>query len=340
MKKTLKSLLSSFAPLAISAVLALFPVLLTSCSVKPTQKVTFAMGSVVSQTVYGGDGGAAEKANKAIAELDGLISYRDEDSEIAKLNKDKTAFLSDNVLKLVRESLELSSDTAGMFDITVLPLVKVWGFDGDSPALPAEEEISSALESVGFENIIINESSVTLKNSAALDLSALGKGLACEAAVNEYKKAGATGGIVSVGGSVGVYGLKTGGKPFTVGIRDPFDVSSVIGTLTITNTFISTSGSYEKKFEKDGKTYHHLLDPKTGYPAYGGCVSVTVVCGDGGLSDALASACFCLGIEKSQTLLEKYSAEAVFITDGNKIFITSGLTGVFETPLGYEAAYR
>ena len=300
----------------------------------PKSQTSYAMGSLVTQTVYGGDGQTLENAMKAIVALDDEISYRNDMSVIAELNENANARLSAKALELITQSQKLSRETDGKYDITVLSLVLLWGFDTDSPSLPDDNDIRSALLKTGYEKITINDDIVTLAGGAAVDLSAAGKGEACEVAVNEYKKAGITGGIVTVGGSVGVYGTKNGEK-FTVGVRDPFDASSLLGTLLLTDIYISTSGSYEKKFTSGGTEYHHLLDTDTGYPVENGLISVTVICNDGGLSDMLASAFFCVGKEKALTLIGEYSAEAIFVTTDKHIYITGGLADCFDSSYGF-----
>jgi|LSQX01.3.fsa_nt_gb thiamine biosynthesis lipoprotein len=324
---------------ALICIAFLLALLVCSCALdngenSKKSSTSFAMGAVVTQTVYGGDEEILNDAIKAIKALDMEISYRKDNSQLADLNKDKTLTPSEKVFELISQSVKLSEETRGKYDITVLKLVKLWGFDGDSPSLPSEEDINKALENTGYENIKIEGKTVSLTGGVEIDLSAAGKGEACEVAVNEYKKAGISGAVVTVGGSVGVYGSKNGEK-FTIGIRNPFDTASLIGKIKTTDTFISTSGSYEKNFEKDGMVYHHLLDPDTGYPVFNNLISVTVVCDDGGLSDMLASAFFCMGIDNSIPLLEEYSAEVVFITTDKQIYITKGLADSFESTNKY-----
>ena len=139
-------------------------------------------------------------------------------------------------------------------------------------------------------------------HSAALDLGSVGKGAACDAAVAAYKEAGVDRAVVAVGGSVGVWGEKPFGQLWNIAVRDP-DSEGSLGTLSVPSGFLSTSGSYEKQFEEDGVTYHHILDPKTGYPAESGLVGVTIWSDSGVLSDALSTACFVLGMEESLPLL-------------------------------------
>ena len=174
----------------------------------------------------------------------------------------------------------------------------------------------------------------------SLDLGALGKGYACDIAVQQYKKAGVSG-IIAVGGSIGVNGTKPGDEPFNVGIRDPFseNTSNVFASVVLKSGFISTSGSYEKYFMKDNTLYHHILDTRNGYPAETDIVSVTVVCDSGMYSDMLSTACFILGVEKSKPLLEKYNAEAIFVKKDKQVTMTEGLRGLVTLFKEYEVSY-
>ena len=186
--------------------------------------------------------------------------------------------------------------------------------------------------------VVVSARSHERDKVTALDLGAVGKGAACDAAVDAYEEAGINRAVVSVGGSVGVYGEKPGGQPWTIALRDP-DTEGSLGTLSLASGFLSTSGSYEKQFTEDGVTYHHLLDPDTGYPAESGLLSVTVWSGRGTLSDALSTACFVLGLEDSLPVLEQFDSEAVFITEDHQIYVTEGLADAFSlTGEGYTLA--
>lgn len=307
---------------ALSVLLIAALLFAAACSPVYEDAVNFAMGAAVTQKIYGAGKDCAEAALQSMLALEEEISYRKEGA-LSRFNAGG-ALKEGDAYELILQSDELRRLTGGAYDITVLPLVRVWGFDTDLPSLPSEEDIASALEKVGGENIVIDENGASVINGAQADLSAAGKGAACQKAIDIYKAYGAAGGIVTVGGSVGVFGTKNG-KEFTVAVRDPFDKTSFLALLSLTDCYISTSGSYEKQFTKDGVTYHHLLDPATGYPVQNGLVSVTVVCPDGALSDMLSSACFCLGEEKSAAVLEHFCAQAIFVYSNGDIRITRGM---------------
>ena len=302
--------------------------LAAACAPVYESRVDYAMGAEVTQKIWGAGEDCLKAAFDAIAALEEDVSYR-KNGAVALLNSGGTLASRGDAYDIIVKSAELWRDTGGAYDITVLPLVRAWGFDSGEPHIPAASELASALAITGGENIIFGADGIRLANGAQIDLSAAGKGYACQKAVETYKAYGASGGIVTVGGSVGVFGTKNG-KNFRIAVRSPFDPADAIAVLTLTDTYISTSGSYEKRFEKDGVEYHHLLDPSTGCPVQNGLISVTVVCSDGALSDMLSSACFCLGVEKSLPLIKKYSASALFVREDGAVFVTKELAPYVE----------
>ena len=295
----------------------------------------FAMGSYVQQTVWGREPepeAAAAEAVQGIEELEREISWR-RDGGVAHVNSQaggEPVALSDSVGELLAEMMELCERSSGALDVTLGPVTRLWDFDNE-PKLPDEKELKEAMALVGYTRLsmdseeymyaVSNEDGshtdclgvryhVSLPEPGmALDLGAVGKGAACDSAVSRYICAdGVSGAVIAVGGSVGLYGQKPGGGDWQVGVRDP-EGSGSLGVLSLPGGFVSTSGSYEKYFEQDGKKYHHILDPRTGYPAESGLVSVTVWCPPGmdvkypgALSDGLATACFVLGLEAGMEL--------------------------------------
>lgn len=294
---------------------------------------TYAMGSYVQQTVYGSNSEeTAQAASSAVTKLENLISWRIENSDVARLNqKAGTEFISidQQTWDVLHTALEVCEASKGAFDVTIAPISWLWNFDED-PRLPQAETIQSLLPEVDYTNVsLLDDGTAVLQtHGTAIDLGAVGKGAACDAAVSAYEDSGAERAVVSVGGSVGVYGEKPSGEPWRIALRDP-DSEGSLGQLAIPTGFLSTSGSYEKQFTEDGVTYHHILDPDTGYPAESGLVSVTVWSSSGVLSDALSTACFVLGMEDSLPVLEQFQSGAVFITTDHEIYITENLAETF-----------
>jgi len=330
----------------LSALLTVIVALLLFIWIKYGQKAqsyectNFAMGTYVQQTVYGKNGEAAAKAAaKKIGDLEDLISWRIDGSDISKLNEaagsDWTK-LDAKTIALLQKSLEVAQKSNGAFDPTILPVSSLWDFGGENQQLPTKEEINKYIKYVDYHNLRVNsvDSSASLKlHYMAVDLGGIGKGAACDDAVAAYKQAGADCGIVAVGGSVGVFGTKADRSAWHIAVRDPVSTeekSTSMGSIDLTSGFVSTSGPYEKNFTKNGVLYHHLLNPSTGYPENNGLISVTVVCDNGALSDALSTACFVLGREKGMALLKAYGANGIFIDNANKVYITENLKNNFK----------
>ncbi len=281
------------------------------------EKNTIAMGTVVSQKIY------AEKAGQHISHvreiidsLEKTISWRKAESAVAVLNETGTV-KSKELADILSVCIKLSEKSDGAFDVTVGGVSSLWNIGEEDERIPSDEEIKKANEQVGYKNIQIDGSEITLLSDCRVDLGAIGKGLACDYVRNYVNVCDdIDGAVVSVGGSNFVHGCynKKGDK-WRVAVRDPRDENAFLGVISMSEGFVSTSGDYERYFEKDGIRYHHILDGRTGYPASSGLISVTIVCDNGLLSDALSTACFVLGEEKSLELLKEYEASAIFVRD-------------------------
>lgn len=313
----------------------------------------FAMGTSVAVSIYDGNADArkiSDSVISAIKELDSdMISWRASDSELSQLNQNYSASvpyeISDELADVISQSLDICKDSEGALDITIRPLADAWNIeasDSDSFEIPAENKIREALEYVGYERLTLStpesgngHSLIVDRENMIIDLGALGKGYALNYAEHILDENKAYGALVSVGGSVMIYGSKPDKSDWRVGIRNPKGSSDdMLGYLSFpagTTVCISTSGDYEKYFMVDGRRYHHILDRSTGYPAESGISGVTVVCENGLVSDALSTACFVLGYERSLPLLEKYNAEALFIDSNNEVTVTDGLVDIFST---------
>lgn len=301
----------------------------------PYESTDLLMGTYVQQTVYGKNSEqAAEDAAARISELESLISWRVEDSDIYNINRlagVEYTDIDERTFSLLERCLDVAKQSGGAYDPTIYPLTALWDIGGEDQKVPTAEEIGEFLPYVDYRGLRLKEEnrSASLKyKKTALDLGGAGKGAACDEAVAAYQAAGADAAIVSVGGSVGVYGTKEDGSDWKIAIRDPFSEEesiSSIGTLHIESGFISTSGTYEKRFTEDGRTYHHILDPTTGYPAESDLVSATVWHDNGAMTDLLSTACIVLGREESLPLLAHYGAQAVLVGADGSLYCTEGI---------------
>lgn len=303
----------------------------------------FTMGTVFEVRALADDAGTiVQKIEQELYGCDDLISWRKEGSLADQFNTGHRADMSE-IREVIEEALQVSHDSEGAFDLTILPLSQLWDFDrmGDSDfdlsemTVPDRETIELAKKNVDYTQLVYSEESGILATEnphISIELGAIGKGYAIEKAREVLVSSDASGGLISAGSSICVYGVKNDGTNFRVALRDPRgDLDASIGILSLTNSTISTSGDYERYFEKDGVRYHHILDPRTGYPADSGLIQATIICDDSILGDALSTACFVLGLDKGMALAEKYKVLAIFVdTDKNIWYNDPAISDMFE----------
>ena len=297
----------------------------------------FAMDTVVSETLYTSGKDINTQIGEKLREMETtLLSWTEENSQISQLNNadGKTMEVSDDLAADLEKIRQLSQDSNGAFDPTLGKIIRLWDIAGENPHVPDQSEIDTLLPEVGYEKIQVDGNNVTLLDGCTLDLGAVGKGMGCDQIMDYLQtQPDVVGMILNLGGSsVMTYGEKPDGSSWKVALTDPRDTEGdYLGAITLdANQFLSTSGDYEKYFIEDGIRYHHILDPKTGYPVQNGLTSVTIVCDQGYLADGLSTACFVLGLDAAKPLLEKYDAEAVFVDEDKNVYVTSGLMDKFE----------
>ena len=306
----------------------------TASSTQPVSQEIFAMDTYMTVTAYGDN--AQKGVTDAVAEiqrLDNLLSIGKEDSEISKLNKSGSAALSDDTAVMVAKALDLYKSTGGAFDITVLPLMELWGFTTQEYYVPTEDEIQSTLQRVGADKLTWDESTktLTLGNKQEIDLGGIAKGFTSSRIMEIFKKDGVTCGMVSLGGNVHLLGTKQDGSAWRVGIQDPNNTDDMLGVLEANDCAVITSGAYERNFEKDGVTYHHIIDPATGKPSNSGLTSVTIVSKDGTLADGLSTSLFVMGKDKAIAYWKQHADEfdTILVDKDRNVYITEGIAGNF-----------
>lgn len=313
----------------------------TGCDIrqqKPVKADDFALGTIIHQEVYGANAQkAAEEVSNKIKELDALWTINNQGGDINKLNNYagkgyvKLNPETINILKSAREISDLSSGAA--FDITVAPLVKAWGFGTENPKVPANDVVKKLVSLVNYQDVLIDEAT----NSASLrlkgqmvDLGGIAKGYIGDMAIKIYKKNGITSAFINLGGHVVVLGNKPDGSAWRVAIQNPRGQNGVIvGVVSVADQAVVTSGDYQRYFIENGKRYCHIFDPRTGYPADSGLISVTIIASSSTEADGMSKA-FVLGLKKGMDLVKRYGkAEAIFITNDKKIYVTPGLQDNF-----------
>lgn len=307
---------------------------ITASSAEPVSQEIFAMDTYMTVTAYGDN--AQKGVTDAVAEiqrLDNLLSIGKEDSEISKLNKSGCAAVSDDTAVMVTKALDLYKSTGGAFDITVLPLMELWGFTTQEYYVPTEDEIQSTLQRVGADKLTWDESTktLTLGDKQEIDLGGIAKGFTSSRIMEIFKQDGVTCGMVSLGGNVHLLGTKQDGSAWRVGIQDPNNTDDMLGVLEANDCAVITSGAYERNFEKDGVTYHHIIAPATGKPSNSGLTSVTIVSKDGTLADGLSTSLFVMGKDKAIAYWKQHADEfdTILVDKDRNVYITEGIAGNF-----------
>ena len=288
-----------------------------------TAKITdYAMNTQITITAKGlGSKKAVEEAVKEVKRLDRLMSVTVKDSDVYKINNTApyTAVkVSDEVYSLIELALEVSRKTDGAFDITINPLSELWNISGENPIVPSEADIADCLNLVDYKCIELDSKNKTVmlkSDGMSITLGAIAKGYAADRVKDILKDYGIKDGVIDLGGNVYILG-----KNKTVGIQTPFKKrGEYYKVCKVSDTSVVTSGSYERYFEQDGAFYHHILDPKTGYPATGGFSSCTVICENSALADALSTAAFVAGRNKAQDIAKDYGVHIIGYTMDGKV---------------------
>lgn len=293
-----------------------------------------AMGTLVEMTLMEGEkerfDEAADAAFLEIERLESLLSSYRADSDVSRINrhagKDGVP-VSPDTFEVTKEALRVAELTDGAFDPTVGALAEVWGPSGERAVVPTKEEVESRLAFVGYRGVVLDEEGPRIglaREGMSLNLGGVAKGYIAERAAEELKARGVTRGIVRAGGDMVVF--QDNGAPFTIGIKHPRK-GGLIGELYLENGTAPTSGDYERFFEKDGVRYHHILDPRTGFPARG-TQAVTLAAQDPTTADALATGVFVMGPTRGMELIERLEGvEGLIVDEDGVVRVSSGFKG-------------
>ncbi len=300
--------------------------LLLPCGCKKVETlssaVDFACDTVVTIRAYA-DQQTVDDAMRLIRDYERVLSRTVEGSDIWKLNHagGEPVEVNPETAELLRLALEVSAQSGGAFCATIAPLSALWDFKADPPTLPDADALKTAAALVDDGNVSIDGNIVMLQNGATLDLGGVAKGYIADRAADWLRAQGVRYACINMGGNVVVFGGKPDGSPWTIGVRDPNGTAEQSAeVLKLSDGAVVTSGNYERFFELDGVRYHHILDPDTGMPVQNGVASVTILSDDSALADALSTACFVLGPERSRALLSHYAVRAIFLcSDGSRI---------------------
>ena len=307
-------------------------VLLVLCSCAKEEFETGATTVYVMDTfadieLYPQDEVVTEKITEALYDIEAELSATN--GNLFELNENGGGKAGEHTKALLSLSEKFYEETEGAFSPYLGELIELWGV-GSKNYVPTEEEISEALESALSENAELSGENLLLKDGVRLNFGAVAKGYATDVIRKILAEEGVSGAIISVGGNVYVHGLKPSGELFDVALRDPDgEANDWVLSLPLYNKFIISSGDYERNFERDGKVYHHIFSPETGYPAESDLKTVCVISEDGAMADAYSTALFVMGKEGALSFWREHEGfELILIDNDKKITITEGLDGL------------
>ena len=327
------------------SILSLTVVFLLGCSLlqkrmeaqipNPISATDLKVNSVVSVTIYDSDDTAILDECMALCDkYEKIFSRTDEGSELYRLNHrllspvsgtDDTYELSEPLAELLSIGLSYSQACQGAFDITIAPLTSLWDFTAQTPLVPDEEDILTALASCGYENVVLKGQLITLPSpDTQFDLGGIAKGYIADRLKEYLLSRQVKSALINLGGNVLCVGEKINNTPFKIGVQKPFaQRGENLLTVSVKDKSVVSSGTYERYFEKDGVLYHHILNPQTGYPYENNLAAVTIISDHSADGDALSTACFALGLEKGLAFAESQSdVQAIFVTKDNEIYYT------------------
>lgn len=299
------------------------------------------METFVNITLYANDEKSGQLAVRRVLDimqrLEKDLSRHLDDSPVSKINQQAgiaKVEVPENVFELIKLGKKMGTETGGSFDITVTPLLDLWGFGTVTPRVPTEKELEEVLNLVDYRQIQLaeEENSVFLsKKGMALDLGGIAKGYIVDRGIGELVSFGIQSAFLDVGGDIRVVGTKPDGSPWRIGIRHPRNRNEIIAVLSLADRAVVTSGDYERFFKMNGTKYHHLLDPATGRPASKGLISVTVIAPNAVMADIFSTAFFIMGKEESLKIAaSRPEIDVVLVTEELEVYFSSGLKDLIE----------
>ena len=298
---------------------------LTGCSEQKVTKQIFAMDTYMELTAYGKNAEVALKGvintiNQTALDWDPEV----EKSTVYAMNHAEGApvTVSPEIADMLTTAKTVYDQTGGALDLTVYPIVKAWGFIDSVHTVPTTDEIQ-ALQSVPcFDAVDIDIHTVTMPAGTEISFGAVAQGAMAERAKLIVKDYGVKSAFLSLGGNVQTVGTKPDGSSWRIGVQDPNNLTGYLGIVSIGEKAVVTSGSYQRYFEADGKTYHHIIDPKTAAPAESGLVSVTIICDSGTIADSLSTSMFILGEEAAIDYRSTYGGfDMILVTEDDRVVV-------------------
>lgn len=302
-------------------------------------KQFYVLGTIIQLIVHGDN---AEKAiDESIVklnEIDDKMSVFKDSSEVSIINSKagiSPCVVSEDTYFVIKKAVAYSKLSYGAFDPTIRPVVSLWGINTEHARIPKAHEIKSDMRFIDYKDIISNDKkkSIKLRNEyQSLDLGAIAKGFAADEVKNILVENNIKNAIIDLGGNIYALGNNPDGTLWNIGIQDPIkERGEYVGIVRVQNKSVVTSGNYERYFMKEGKRYHHIINPMTGAPSENGIISATVISEYSIDGDALTTCVYVMGIEKGLKLIESIKGvEAIFITLDKKVYTTTGIRDTFK----------
>lgn len=306
---------------------------------KMEQRQVFAMDTIMTLTAYGRN---AERgltaAQGVIQSMNDMLDPDIETSTTYAINHANggNVSISGQVANMLSTAYTVYKQSGGALDLTIYPVIQKWGFDSGRYYVPTDEELWEDLVRRGFDKMVLTSFpssgsyAVSFPANTAISFGAVAKGCAAENAISAMRNVGVTSGIISLGGNVQTLGVKPDGSLWNVAVQDPNNTASYVGVLSVGQIAVVTSGTYQRFFIQNGKTYHHLINPESGRPINNTLKSVTIVTEDGTLADCLSTAMFVLGQSKALNYWRQYGGfDMVLVNTDNEVICTKGLIEKF-----------
>ncbi|WP_286311534.1 FAD:protein FMN transferase [Romboutsia ilealis] len=306
---------------------------------QPISRTEIFMGTPISIRLYdGGNQKALDKAFEKIVEIEDSVSINKKNTEITKLNESagiEKVKLSDISYDILKKGIEYSRLSNGTYDITIGPLVKLWSIGLEDARVPSQDEINNTIDYIDYNNIEINNATkeaFLIKKGMEIDLGSIAKGYAADEVAKILKQEGVNSAIIDLGGNIYALGSKSSDSNWKVGIQNPFnDRGEVVGSIEVSDKTVVTSGIYERFIEEGGVKYHHILNPKTGYPYETDIAGVSIIADNSIDADALSTLTFTKGLEEGLKFVEDLeNVDAIFITNDKQIYMSEGIKENFK----------
>ncbi|MEI3218355.1 MAG: FAD:protein FMN transferase [Lachnoclostridium sp.] len=312
----------------LTCLISTLTLLLTGCSglsAEPTTYTGTAFDSIIALKIYDKiDEDVLDHCITMCKDFENKFSRTIETSEIARINSSNgnPITVSDDTITLIKTGIYYGDLSEGAFDITIGTVSSLWDFKSEAPSVPSAEAIAEAISHVNYKNVEISGNTVALKDpEAVIDLGGIAKGYIADQLKKYLESQGVQHAMINLGGNVLAIGTKPDGTDYNIGITKPFsDSGEYITSIKIKDRSVVTSGTYQRYFKENGKLYHHILDPSTGYSCENGLSSVTIITDSSLDADALSTTCFVLGLDKGMDLINQLDGtDAIFITEDNQV---------------------